>query len=73
MANSAIDIQLHDTYFILEKWLLIALGFLCILFIASLIAGIISKFDNKLFNWTLFSSGLLLFAFFTYLYVVSKF
>jgi heme/copper-type cytochrome/quinol oxidase subunit 1 len=72
LGNSAIDIHLHDTYFVVTNTTLFLIIFLVLSFLISLIASLISKFRKPIFNWILFLSSLGILALFVYYYILFR-
>jgi hypothetical protein len=68
VANSALDIHLHDTYFVIDFWTIAFWITLFLLFAFSLAVSISSKFKNKIFKWVLFLSGAGILSIAIYLY-----
>ena len=66
VAKSGPDIQIYDTYYIFAPWMIAIFGTAFLVFVASLLTGIISKFSNKISNWSLLVSGLIWISFITY-------
>jgi hypothetical protein len=65
-AKSGPDIQIYDTYYIFDQWMVAIFGTAFLVFVASLLTGIVSKFSNKTSNWSLLVSGLISISFITY-------
>lgn len=70
--STSSGIHIHDSYFIMNSVTKIILFLVFSAFIGSLIASILSKFKNKIYNriliftaFLLFSSGIYIFSLFT--------
>ncbi|MEP6681975.1 MAG: hypothetical protein ABJA35_01900 [Parafilimonas sp.] len=62
--NTAIDIHLHDTYFVISHWSFVIMSAVVLLFLFSLVSSILNKFHTNLFNWLLAISVVALIFFF---------
>jgi len=60
LSNSALDLHLHDTYFVVDSIYFISLFFLLILFVVYSLRTFKNNFSIKFANWTMLLSGILL-------------
>jgi hypothetical protein len=65
--NSFVDINIHDTYFVLPYWLLSLLIILILIFAFSLTASLSDKINKRTYNYLLILSGTVIVALAIYL------
>lgn len=58
--SGELDLHLHDTYFVISRWLILTPLFLLVTFIIFFIRTFRNKFEMTFSNWILLLSGLLL-------------